>query len=55
MVASATLAAMKVDAIFGALGRVSVRFRWAMLLVWTDQADIPAGEREPLPQVDPIG
>jgi putative drug exporter of the RND superfamily len=32
--ASVTLAAMKVDAIFGALGRVSVRFRWLMLLVW---------------------
>ncbi len=25
---------MSVDAIFGALGRLSVRFRWSMLLVW---------------------
>src|SRR5260221_9205306 len=25
---------MNVDAIFGALGRLSVRFRWSMLLVW---------------------
>lgn len=32
--ASVTLTAMNVDAIFGALGRLSVRFRWPMLLLW---------------------
>jgi RND superfamily putative drug exporter len=31
---STTLTAMDVDAIFSALGRISVRFRWSMLLVW---------------------
>src|SRR5215813_67087 len=31
---STTLTAMNVDAIFSALGRFSVRFRWSMLLAW---------------------
>ena len=25
---------MRVDAIYGAIGRFSVRFRWLMLLIW---------------------
>jgi RND superfamily putative drug exporter len=31
---SITLTAMNVDALFAAIGRFSVRFRWPMLLVW---------------------
>jgi RND superfamily putative drug exporter len=31
---SSNIAAMRVDAIYGAIGRFSVRFRWLVLLVW---------------------